>query len=280
VWIAVAGLAQVTQAQAPDTRPRFEVATIKPSAGGNRSSMGMNRSGDFEATNMAVKSLVAEAYHVKTFEVDGGPGWIGSDTYDITAKPTVDPKPGATSKAAYDNIQLMLQTLLEDRYALKIHRETKELPVYALVVAKGGLKVQPSDCVKPDAPPPSPAPGQAQPAFCGNTRVSRNGQNLVMAGTGITMAVLVRVLSNVTSRTVIDRSEYTQPFNVTLEWAPDQGEASPRGADGSESAAPSADTTGASLFTALQEQLGLKLESTKGPVEVLVVDHVDKPTPN
>jgi len=227
---------------------------------------------------MPLKTLIAEAYHVKTFEVYGGPGWIGSDAYDIRAKPTVDPQPGATSKEAYANVQLMLQTLLEDRYDLKVHRETKELPVYALVVAKGGLKLTPSDCVKPDSSsPPPPAPGQSPPAFCGNTRVSRSGQNLVLTGTGITTADLLRTLSRVTERTVIDKSGYTQPFNATLAWAPEQSGASPPTPDGS---APLVDTTGASVFTALQEQLGLKLESTKGPVEVLVIDHVEKPTPN
>ncbi len=101
-----------------------------------------------------------------------------------------------------------------------------------------------------------------------------------MTGTGITMADLIRTLSRVTDRTVIDKSGYTQTFNATLEWASDQGGASPPAPEGSESAAPSADTTGASVFTVLQEQLGLKLESTKGPVDVLVIDHVEKPTPN
>ncbi len=230
---------------------------------------------------MPLRTLIAEAYHVKTFEVDGGPAWIRSDTFDIQAKPTVDPRPGSTSKEAYANVQLMLQTLLEDRYALKVHHETRVLPVYALVVARGGLKLTPSDCVKPDAdnPPAPPAPGQSPPAFCGNTRVSRNGRNLVMTGTGITMADLIRTLSRVTDHTVIDKSGYTQTFNATLEWAPDQGGASSPAPEGSESAAPSADT-GASVFTVLQEQLGLKLESTKGPVDVLVIDHVEKPTPN
>jgi uncharacterized protein (TIGR03435 family) len=104
-------------------------------------------------------------------------------------------------------------------------------------------------------------------------RVSRSGQNLVMTGTGITMARLLSTLSGATNRTVIDRSEYKPPFNATLEWAADQGAAGAPVTDGSEA-------TGASLFTALQEQLGLKLESTKGPVEVLVIDHVEKPTPN
>jgi uncharacterized protein (TIGR03435 family) len=277
---ACLGLGHITQAQTPDLRPQFEVASIKLSAGGSRASMGMGRSGNFEATNMSLKSLIAEAYRVKTFEVYGGPGWIDSDTFDITAKPSVDPQPGSTSKKAYADIQLRLQSLLEDRYALKVHRETRELPVYALVVAKGGLKVKPSDCVKPDSnPPPSPpAPGQSPPAFCGNTMVKRNGQNSVMTGAGITMADLLRTLSRATDRTVIDKSGYTQTFNATLEWAPDQGVANASAPDGS--AAASADTTGASLFTALQEQLGLKLESTKGPVEVLVIDHVEKPTPN
>jgi uncharacterized protein (TIGR03435 family) len=273
------GLVLIAQAQEPAARPQFEVASIKPSAGGSGSSMGMGRAGNFEATNMSLKSLIAEAYRVKTFEVYGGPSWIGSDTYDITAKPTVDPQPGATSKKAYADIQLMLQTLLEDRYALKAHRETKELPVYALVVAKGGLKLKPSDCVKPDSNPPTspPAAGQSQGAYCGNTMVRRNGQNLVMTGTGITMADLLRTLSRVTDRTVIDRSGHTQTFNATLEWAADQGAIGAPVADGSGGAA---ESTEASVFTSLQEQLGLKLESTKGPVEVLVIDHVEKPTPN
>ncbi len=89
---AVLSLGFIAQAQAPDARPQFEVATIKPSPGGGRSSMGMGRSGDFEATNMPLRTLIAEAYHVKTFEVDGGPAWIRSDTFDIQAKPTVDPR--------------------------------------------------------------------------------------------------------------------------------------------------------------------------------------------
>lgn len=227
---------------------------------------------------MSLKSLIAEAFHVKIFEVDGGPGWIGSDTFDISGKPSVNPQPGATSKEAYAQIQLMLQSLLEERYALKVHRETKELPVYALVVAKGGMKLTPSKCVKPDLsnPPPQPAPGQPQPEFCGNTRVSRNGQNLVLTATGITMDLLGSTLSGQTKRTVIDRSGYSQSFNATLEWAPDQGAGAPS-ADGS---GEPAETTGASIFTALQEQLGLKLEPTKGPVDVLVIDHAEKPTQN
>ncbi len=230
---------------------------------------------------MPLRTLIAEAYRVKTFEVDGGPGWIRSDSFDIQAKPTIDPKPGSTSKEAYANVQLMLQTLLEDRYALKVHRETKELPVYALVVAKSGLKVKPSNCVHPDGDSPQPSPGQSPPMTCGNTRVSRNGQNLVMTATGITMADLVRTLSRVTDRTVIDGSGYTQPFNASFEWTPDQGAGqTPPAPDGSASAAASTDTAGASVFTALQEQLGLKLESTKGPVDVLIIDHVEKPTPN
>jgi uncharacterized protein (TIGR03435 family) len=282
IMLAAAGLgfAPITQAQTQGTRPQFEVATIKPSTGGGRSSRSIGRLGDFEATNLSLKTLITEAYQVTPFEVYGGPGWIGSDTFDITAKPSVDPQPGPTSNKGnsnkmYDDNQLRLQTLLEDRFALKVHRETKELPVYALVVAKGGIKVKPSDCVKPDGddPPSSPAPGQSPPAFCGNTRVSRNA----ITGTGITMADFLRVLSRVTDRTVIDRSGYTQTFNGTLQWASEGGGSAP-GSDGS--ADSSSDTTGASLFTALQEQLGLKLESTKGPVEVLVIDHVEKPTPN
>ena len=192
VWIAGTGMGLVltTQAQAPDMRPRFEVATIKPSAGGGRSSRSIGRVGDLEAKNLSLKTLMTEAYGVTPFEVYGGPEWIGSETFDITAKPSLDPQPPPTTNKVYDNNQLRMQTLLEDRFALKVHRETKELPVYALVVAKGGIKVHSSDCVKPDADHPSSpaAPGQSPSAFCGTTKVSRNGLNSVMTGTGITMA--------------------------------------------------------------------------------------------
>jgi uncharacterized protein (TIGR03435 family) len=243
----------------------------------------MGESGDFEATNMPLRTLIATAYSVKISAVEGGPGWIRSETFDVRGKPSTDLKPGAASKEAYADAQLMLQTLLEDRYALKVHIETRELPIYALVIAKGGLKVKPPVCQKADDddPPSSPAPDQTQPAYCGNLSMRRSGQNRKMVGTGITMADLVRALAPVTDRhTIIDRSEYTQPFNATLEWAPDEGQRRVSLPDGSGSAAPSADATGASLFTSLQEQLGLKLEPTKGPVDVLVIDHVEKPTPN
>jgi uncharacterized protein (TIGR03435 family) len=175
------------------------------------------------------------------------------------------------------DLQLRLQVLLEDRFALKVHRETKDLPVYALTSAKGGLKLRPADCVavSPNQPAASPTPGQPPPAYCGTLRTGRNGLNSTLTATGITIADLARWLSANTGRAVIDRTGYSEKFNATMEWTPDSGAAPPGTGDDS-----AANASGPSIFTALQEQLGLRLESTKGPVEVLVIDHVERPSDN
>jgi len=271
-------------AQTPKPRPEFEVASIKPSAGGRGRFFGTDRGGDFNAKNMPLKAIVAEAYNVKQFEIYGAPGWLGSDTFDITAKPQVDrevkPVSRATFEARWADLMLRLQTLLEDRCSLKTHRETKELPVYTVTIAKGGLKLKPADCVEidPEHPPGPPVPGQALP--CGNLRMGRNGLNSTLNGYGITMQDLIsRWLPQTLDRTVIDKTGYTEKFNVNIEWLPDTPMRPPDGDDPTKPAPPP-DSAGASIFTALQEQLGLKLESTKGPVEVLVIDHVEKPSAN
>jgi uncharacterized protein (TIGR03435 family) len=216
---------------------------------------------------------------VKAFEVYGGPSWVGTEQYDIITKRGADAKDAPASKGDFEKLrtesQLKLQSLLEDRCALKVHRETKQLPIYALTVAKGGMKVTAADCVTFDFKnPPAPTPGKQPPAFCGNSGSRRNGANMVYTGTGVSMTDLVRWLSGMTSRTVIDKTGYSEPFNAKMEFLPDAA-AQVSGPDN-----PSSDVTGPSLFTALQEQLGLKLESTKGPVEVLVIDHIERPAAN
>jgi uncharacterized protein (TIGR03435 family) len=279
--LLTAGIA-LGQTQPAAKRPEFEVASIKPSAGSEGRFMGTGRSGSFDAKNIPLKSLIAEAYRVKLFQVSGGPGWIESDGYDITAQRDVDPRAPenrAAFEALWADLTLRLQVLLEDRCSLKVHLETKEMPVYALTIAKNGLKLEPSSCeiVDLEHPAAAPAPGKPRPKYCGNSGTSRNGLNMVMTGYGVGMSDLVRWLSNATSRTVIDRTGYTAEFNAKVEWTPDAG-MPPAGHDAMPST-PS-DTTGPTIFTALQEQLGLKLESTKGPVEVLVIDHVEKPSAN
>jgi uncharacterized protein (TIGR03435 family) len=235
--------------------------------------------GRFTATNAKLKMLIGIAYNVKTFEISGGPGWIDSDGYDITAK-AVD------TNTNLDQLRPMLQTLLEDRFKLKVHRETKEMPVYALTFAKNGSKLpeaKDGGCVKfgPDSPPPPlPAPGQLPPILCGGFL---RGPNLLQAGK-VDIKQLVNVLSDVLGRPVIDKTGYTGTFDVKLEFSP-EGTSFGGGPVGGGGLAliggpPPGDDSKPSIFTALQDQLGLKLESQKGPGEILVIDHAEKDSEN
>jgi uncharacterized protein (TIGR03435 family) len=223
--------------------------------------------------------LIADAYGIKVAQIYGGPGWINSDGYDIVAKAEVSTT--ASREPDMADMHLRLQTLLEDRFSLRVHRETRELPIYEMTAAKGGPKLQPSNCIAIDAdhPPVLPAPGQPLPAYCGSAPVLRNGTGWKLTGTGITMKDLIRQLAYVSGLTIIDKTGRTEAFNATLEWTPDLAPSPPSPGDAGNPAS-LADTTGPSIVTALQEQLGLKLESTKGPVEVLVVDRVERPSEN
>ena len=267
--------AQAASANQP--RPEFEVASIKPSEGGPGSFFGVERNGVFNAKNMPMLGIIAQAYGVQTFQVYDAPAWMRSESFDIVAKPQVGEEAGSGRGAArLANLMLRLQTLLESRCSLKVHRETKELPVLDLVVAKGGLKLKPADCVTYDPQnPPPPSPSGQNPNFCGNLGQHRIGE---LNGYGNEMATFVQWLARQTNRTVIDKTGYTAKFNLTLEWVPENltGGPNPDGAPQN----PPPGVNGPSLFSALQEQLGLKLENAKGPVDVLVIDHVEKPTGN
>jgi uncharacterized protein (TIGR03435 family) len=260
---------------AQDTRPQFDVASIKPSAPAPGRMFGSRGPGMFNTENMPVKGIIAEAYGVKQFQISGGPSWIDSDGYTITAKTSGEGAP----KERFEKMMLMLQVLLEDRFQLRFHRTTKEMPIYALTVGKSG-KLPPADCVKFDEKnrPAPPAPGQPPIRFCGNIRGGRSGPNSTLDASGVTTADFIRWLSNVTGRTIVDKTGFTGTFDAKLEYLPEMaqnvkpiGEGEPPAAV--ENAAPS-------LFTALQERLGLKLESERGPVEILVIDRIERPTEN
>jgi uncharacterized protein (TIGR03435 family) len=275
----------VLNAQSPTARPQFEVASIKLNTSGLPGGLfGSKSPGTFNVVNLTLREIIAAAWRINSFQLTGGPGWIGSAHYDITAKPKVGRTPGPLPplKTQADEMALMAQSLLEDRFQLKVHRETKELPVYALTVAKGGPKVHEGACTTydPNNPPARPAPGEKRPDFCGNISMGGNGPNRTIDGFGITMAEFAaKELPFLTGRVVIDKTGLAGKFNLHLELSADEvpnpGEPGDR-----ERAAAAADSTGPSLFTALEEQLGLKLESTKGPVEVLVIDHLEKPSEN
>jgi uncharacterized protein (TIGR03435 family) len=261
----------------PAARPQFEVASIKPSQE-QRFMTVRPLPGRLTAT-APVRLLMQNAYTVQPFQIAGGPVWINSERYEIEAK--------ADGNASRAEIFLMLRSLLEDRFQLKIHRETRELPVYALVAAKSGFKLPPpkeGSCVSPppDAPPDwaggrmqPPGQGQPPPARCGSVSVMLEPAGARMQGGKIPMTEFIRVLSMVLGRSVIDRTGFTELFDVRLDFVPDEiTEAMP-------APPPNAgDSNFPSILTALQEQLGLRLESTKGPVEVIVIDHVERPSAN
>jgi len=221
--------------------------------------------------NFSLRLLIQFAHGVKDFQISGDPPWIGSDHYDIQAK--------AEGNASVKQMEgPMLQALLADRFQLTLHRETRQLPVYELTVVKGGVKLQltrQGDCTpySVDSPPPPPTAGASRPIFCGYPRMGSDGLNRTLEGAGVSMAVLAANLSrSELHRKILDRTGLTGTFDVYLKWTIDSpaGPASPGISD---------DPTGPSVFTALQE-LGLKLESAKGPVEVLVIDRVEKPSAN
>lgn len=271
-----------TQGQTPQPRPEFEVASVKLGVAGQQQFLGV-RSGTFRADNINLRFLIRVAYGVRSFNVSGGPPWIDSEAYVIIAKPRVI-REGA-KPATLPEMYLMLQVLLEDRFKLKVHRETRELPVYELTVAKGGLKMQQSKCIPgPPALQENRPPGSGlQVAGCGSLLGGVNGLNRTENGIGAEMPSLLTFLANLTRREVIDKTGLTGRFDLHLEWMPDEALGAPPDPLRPEDAtkpAPSASAGGPSIFTALQEQLGLKLESTKGPAEVLVIDHVEKPSDN
>jgi uncharacterized protein (TIGR03435 family) len=234
----------VTLAQ-PADGPRFEVASIKPSPASNTPRTPMNVDPARVAYNgLSPKTLIQLAYRTPGWKISGGPKWLDSDRYDVAA--TLPPR------SSKDQIPAMVQALLGERFQLVIRRETRQQPVYGLTIAKGGPKLKPGD-------------------------TSEQWSNGAMKG-GIlrgrlelhqlTMAGLAEVLSSKADRPVIDMTHLDGVFDINLRWTPDDTP----GGD------PQAD--GPSLCTALQEQLGLKLEPVRSPVEVLVVVQMEKPSGN
>jgi uncharacterized protein (TIGR03435 family) len=253
-------------------RPQFEVASVKPSFSGGIQNV-RPLPGRLTA-DASLRLLIQYAYGVQPFQVVDAAGWLQSGRYEIDAK--------ADGNATRNQMFLMLQSLLEARFRLKIHRETKEMPVYALVAAKGGLKLpppKPSGCVDSpaDAAPEwaggrMAAPGEAPsaPTLCGSAGITLGG----MQGGKIAMPEFARKLSLMLDRSVIDKTGFTGLFDLQLHFVPDETTpAMPPPPPGSEASGPS-------LPQALHQQLGLQLESTKGPVEVIVVDHAERPAGN
>jgi bla regulator protein BlaR1 len=239
--------------------PTFEVAVIKPNktGAGNR---GFRRAapGELNALNDSLKMLIAYAYDVRDYQIEGGPNWIDSESYDILAKSEAGADDDLkTNVERTARLRLRVQALLADRFQLKLHRTTKDLPMFALVVAKNGSKLKASTSTRSES-------------------VS-NGHHLSCVK--VTMEAFCKtMLQGELGRRVSDKTGLAGEFDFTMDWAPDEGSRRTPAEEAGVASTPGRE--GPSFFTALQEQLGLKLEPQKGPVEVLVVDSAAFPSEN
>jgi len=220
--------------------------------------------------NVSLRLVLQAAFGVKDHQLFGAPAWIDSDRFDIAAKAERNPLGSQMAGP-------MLLPVLEERFRLKFHRETRRLPVYALTLARARLKLQPAKegtCQhwSLDTPPIPMVIDQKQSTFCGFRGFGFEGTDQLLEMPGSNMTELSLALSKALRQTVIDKTGLPGEFDIKLRWSREAMTATPD----SDSAAIN---TGPTLFNALQ-QLGLKLESTRGPVEVVVIDHVEKPSAN
>ena len=230
-------------------RPSFEVASIKPATTNDPRYYKFAAGGDrFRGTNISLQDWIKTAWAVTDFEMIGAPQWISAENFDIDAKAE---RPIRSVDEGYQ----MLKSLLEDRFSLRVHRETTEMPMYALVVQKNGLKMKPA---------------ADQTGTTGGVREVRYGR---IAGEALPASTIAGILSGLAGRRVLNKTALMGRYDVDLRYTPDWGQpgATPE---------PTNSPDGESLFGALQNQLGLKLESTRGPVEVLIIDHIERLSAN
>ncbi len=257
----------------------FEVAAIRPVVDcANRSWGTANTPGAMRLTCITVEQLVQLAYGafgdpqgwaLKEVKLRGGPSWIRSDRYEIQAKAD-----GVPTKA--QTLGPMLRSLLEDRFALQVHREARPGVHFAMTVAKGGPQLKPAaegSCVplKLDSPPRVPKADDQPQEVCGPQKMQREGYLVNFGGVGMTMDEVAHFLAGMAGRPLVNRTGINGRFNVKLEFMAEQAAMLRR-----DPTLP----TGPSIFQAFEEQLGLKLEAGNGPVEVLVIDRVERPSAN
>jgi uncharacterized protein (TIGR03435 family) len=229
----------------------YDVISIKPNHSGGNSSSSSSSESRLSATNISLKQLLQQVYAIKQNLISGIPDPIDSARFDIQAK-VADPNPAILKKLSSDQTRLMLLPLLSDRFRLKTHIEVKTLPVYELVLAKGGSKCKPS---------------KDQTTTDGDLTTDGSNTLVKISARKSTMASLAKAISNRVDRTVIDKTGLAGNFDFDLQWSreesPDPGGDAPP-----------------TIFTAIEEQLGLKLQPGKGPVDTLVVDHAEMPSEN
>lgn len=279
VIMAMALAAGNSAAQVHIPRPEFEVASIRVSKTSPADATVRMTPGRLNVQSLTLRRLILVAYRLRDSQLSNGPGWIDSERYDI------DAKTDSTANGA-DAMLAMLQTLLEARFQLRFHQETKEEPVYLLTVAKDGIKMRTATCV-----PFDPNNLQKQVALSDQERGRQcggiNRRSGALDGDGMGMEdssgpafqSLAGQLSLELERPIINRTGLTGRFDVHLRWA-DQATTDAQPPGNPDSAATPTDASGPSIFTAVQEQLGLKLEPGKAPVDKFVIDRVERPSEN
>src|SRR5262245_1176997 len=294
-------------AQTP-AKPEFEVASIKPAQQSNDGRIMVRMGGDpgrIDYTNITLRDLIRRAYDVKDYQISG-PDWLNQQRFDVKAT-----HPPNTPR---EQVALMLQKLLEDRFKMVIHKEKRQLPAYALTVAKGGFKLKPMspeeiEAARPPLPPGAPngavafgggrgpgAGGGPIPGGGGRIMMSMGAGSRRMEADAISMSGLADLLANQTGRPVVDTTGIQGLYKIKLEFTPDETTPGPRGmmmvgpppgagAGGPgvehKPVAPEGSAEAPGLMAVLQEQFGLKLESRKEPLDVIVIEKAEKlPTEN
>jgi bla regulator protein blaR1 len=243
-------------AEQPAGAPEFDVASVKLSNPNstNGTVVNVTQGGRLHVVNATVKDLIETAYGVGGFQIEGGPKWADATRYDVDATPDARSQSAAVPPPGWSTVRVEVQALLKDRFQLQVHRETKIAAIYSLVIAKGGFKS----------------------SGLSATQSAQKGINAgqgTMLGEAASMTQLAYKLSRLLQRPVVNSTGLTGNYDFKLDWAPGDD---PSAADGQAMSS----SAGPSLFTALQEQLGLHLEAAKGPVEVLAIDRVERPTAN
>jgi uncharacterized protein (TIGR03435 family) len=258
IGIAVASVTLVAQtpanpsAQTPSATPTFEVVSIKRNITGGRETMVAHPGGRLTATNLPLRFVIRATYQLQDDQIQGGPEWISTERFDIEAKAEAD--------TPLTQLGPMLQALLVERFKLAVHSEQRELPIFALVTLRENGRRAPG--LRDTACPALDVDlSQPQPQRCADISQGRGRLTL----RGMPLSQLLPFLAPVVNRTIVDKTALDGRYDIDLTWTPELSSTAPEAV---------------SIFTALQEQLGLRLESTKGPVDVLVIDRVERPTEN
>lgn len=268
--------------QPPTAQLSFEVASIKRNGSADSRRFITTIPGRFVATGMSAKSLVAYAYRLRDFRIFGGPAWINTDRWDIDAKIEEGGVPPRTLISNVPGpVAMMVQTLLEDRFKLRTHHEKREFPVYELVVAKSGARIRLTE----DQTPVGYAEGQSRSGSMTSSGPLARGAMRISKGSfearAVPLAYFINSITQSVDRTVLDKTNLDGLYDIKLHWTPDFLH-DPGSFDGVPPQASERPSFFAwpSLLTAIKEQLGLQLAPSKAPLEVIVIDAIQKPTPN